>query len=94
VRARAGRNDDQFGHLDDALDRHGDGRWRINDGKTEALLAQNFQIRGEPRYRSLGKSRQFCLTFVPPIGQRPLRVDVDQNDRTCARQLRLHGEMA
>jgi hypothetical protein len=80
--------------LDDALDRHGDGRWRIDDGKTEALLAQNLKIGSQAGNRGLGKGRKLGFTFVPPVSQRALRIDVDQNDRTCARQLRLHGEMA
>ena len=44
MRRRAGRDDDQFGHLDDALDRHGD-RWRgVDDRELEALLTQDFEV--------------------------------------------------
>jgi hypothetical protein len=90
----AGRHDNQFGDRDHALDRHGDRRRRIDDCKAEALLAQNLPDRRQPRNGSLGKGGEFGLTLVPPIGQRTLRIDVDQDDRARARPLGLHSKVA
>ena len=90
---RPGRDDDQFGDGDHALDRHGDGRRRIDHRQSEALLAQHLEIGGEPRDGGLGESGKFALPFVPPIGQGALRIDVDQHDRTGAGQLCLNGQV-
>ncbi len=69
VRARPGRDEDQLGDLDDALDRHGDGGRRVDHGELEALLAKDFQIGLEPGDRGLGESGHLGLAFVPPVGQ-------------------------
>src|SRR6185437_3037362 len=47
-----------------------------------------------PGNGGLGKGRHVGLALVPPIGKAALRVDVDQADRACPRQLRLHRKMA
>ena len=94
VRARAGRNDDQLGDRDDALDRHGDRRRRVDHRQPEALLAKHLEVGGEPRDRGLGEGRHLGLALVPPVGERALRIDVDQADGTGARPLRLHRQMA
>ena len=94
MRAGAGRHDDQFGHRNHALDRHRDGGRRIDHGQLEALLAQHGQVRRESRHGGLGKGGVFRLAFVPPVGQRTLRVDVDQDDRPGASALGLHGEVS
>ena len=94
VRARTGRDDDQFGNGDDALDGHGDGRRSVDDRKAEALLAKNFEVGSETGDGGLRKSGHFCLALVPPVGKAALRVDVDKADRACPRQLRLHRKMA
>src|SRR4029450_2508630 len=44
VRAGRGRDDDQLGDSNNALDSHGDGRWRVDDGQAEALLTQDLEI--------------------------------------------------
>ena len=93
VRARPGRHDDQLGDLDHALDRHGDRRRRVDHRQLEALLAQHLQIGGEPRDGGLREGGILRLALVPPVGQRPLRIDVDQHDRAVPGALRLHGEM-
>ena len=80
VRARTSRNDDQFGDRDDRLDGHGDGRRGVDDSQAEALLAKHLEIGGEPRDRGLREGGHFVLPLVPPVGQRTLRVDVDQAD--------------
>jgi len=46
---------------------------------------------GEPGHCGLGEGGIFRLALVPPIGQRALRVDVDQHHGPRARTLRLHG---
>jgi hypothetical protein len=94
VRARPGRDEDQLGDLDDALDRHGDGGGRIDHRELEALLAQYLEVGLEPGDRGLGESGHFGLAFVPPVGERALRVDVDQADGSRTRPFRLDGEMA
>ena len=94
VRARTGRDDDQLGDRDDALDRHGDRRRRVDDGKAEALLAKNFEVGRETRDGGLGEGRHVGFALVPPIGKAALRIDVDQADRAGARKLRLHRKMA
>ena len=94
VRARTGRNDDQLGNGDDALDGHGDGRRSVDDREAEALLAKNLEVGSKPRDGRLRKGGHFCLALVPPVGKTALRVDVDQTDRACPRQLRLHRKMS
>ena len=94
VRRRASWDDDQLGDVDDALDRHGDRRRRIDHGEPEALLAQHLQIRAEARDRGLREGGHLVLALVPPIGERALRIDIDQADRPVAGTLRLHGEVA
>ena len=93
VRAGARRDDDQFGDRNHALDRHGDRRRRVDDGEFEALLAQDFKVGSQPRDRGLGKGRKVGFAFVPPVGERTLRVDIDEDDRARAGKLRLHREM-
>jgi hypothetical protein len=93
VRARAGRDYDQFGDLDHALDRHGDRRRRIEHRQAEALLPQHLQIGGEPRDRGLGEGWKFGLPLVPPVRQRTLRIDIDQHHGTGASPLRLHRQV-
>jgi hypothetical protein len=94
VRARPGRDDDQLGDLDDALYGERDRRRRVDHGELEALPPKHFQVGGEPRDRRLGERRHLRLALVPPVGERPLGVDVDQADGTRAGPLRLHGEVA
>ena len=94
VRARAGRDDDQFGDGDNALDRHGDRRRRVDDGQAETLLAKDLKVGSKPGDRGLGEGRHFVLPLVPPIGQPALRIDVDQADGAGTGQLRLHRQMA
>tara|TARA_R110001592_G_scaffold100631_1_gene285517 strand:- start:442 stop:717 length:276 start_codon:yes stop_codon:yes gene_type:complete len=89
--ARACRNNNQFRDRDHALNRHGYGWWRIDDGQLETLLAQYRQIRGKARNRGLRKCRQFGFPLVPPIGQGTLRIDVNQYNRTSPGQLCLHS---
>ena len=93
VRAGTRRDDDQFGDLDDALDRHGDGRRRIDHRHLEALLTQHLEVGGEPRDGGLGERRIFVRPLVPPVRQRPLRIDVDQHDRSGAGELCLHRKV-
>ena len=88
-----GRDDDQLGDRDHALDRHGDRRRRIDHRQLEALLAQHLEIVGEPRDGGLRERRKFALALVPPVGQRALRIDIDQHDRAGAGPLGLHREM-
>ena len=85
VRARPGRDDDQLGDRDDALDRHGDRRRRVDHREAEALLAKDLEIGGEPRDGGLGEGRHVGLALVPPVGKAALRIDVDQADRAGAR---------
>ena len=94
VRAGACGNHDQFGHADDRLDRHGDGWRRVDHRQFEALLAQNQEIAREPGDGSLRERRVFRLALVPPVGERALRVDVDQHNRPGTGALRLYREMA
>jgi hypothetical protein len=94
MRARPGRDDNQFGDRDHRLDGHGDRRRRIDDRQAEALLAQDRKVAGQARHRRLGESGELVLAFVPPIGQRALRIDVDQHDGTGAGPLGLDGEMS
>ena len=93
VRARASRHDDQLGDADDRLDRHGDRRRRVDHRELEALLAQSREIAGEPSDGGMGESGIFGLALVPPVGERALRVDVDEHDRAGAGALRLHGQV-
>jgi hypothetical protein len=94
VRARPGWYDDQLGDGDHALDRHGD-RWRrIDDRQAKALCAQDLEIARQARHRRLGERGEFILAFVPPVGERTLRIDVYQHDGAEARTLCLDGEMA
>ena len=94
VRARAGRDDNQLGYGDDALDRHGDRRGRIDDGQAEALLAEHFKVGGKPRDGGLREGGHFVLPFVPPIGKAALGIDVDQADGAGTGHLRLHRQMS
>src|SRR3546814_8284765 len=80
---------DLFGHGNNALDGHGDGRRRVDDREFEALLPQYLKIGGEARNGSLRKGGIFRLPLIPPISERSLRINVDQNDGTRARILRL-----
>src|SRR3546814_15891306 len=80
-------------HGNSALDGHGDGRRRVDDREFEALLPQYLKIGGEARNGSLRKGGIFRLPLIPPISERSLRINVDQNDGTRARILRLDGEM-
>ena len=48
---------------------------------------------GEPRDGGLRERRHIVLALVPPVGKRPLRIDIDKADRAGAGQLRLHREM-
>ena len=93
MRAWAGGHDDQLGNGNHALDRHGDSGRRVDHREPETLLAQDGQIGRQAGDGGLGKSGQFRLALVPPVGQRSLRVDVDKHDRTGAGPLCLHGEM-
>ena len=93
VRARPGRNDDQLGDRDDRLDRHGDRRRRVDHRQAEALLAKHLEVGGEPGDGGLREGRHIVLALVPPVGERALRIDVDQADRAGARQLRLHRKV-
>jgi hypothetical protein len=93
VRAWAGWNDDQFGDRDDRLDRHGDRRGRIDHREAETLLAKDFEVGRKPRHRCLGEGRHVGLALVPPIGERPLRINVDEAHGTSPGQLRLHRQM-
>jgi hypothetical protein len=94
IKGLPGRNNDQLGDRDHALDRHGDRRRSIDDCKAEPLLAQDFEVGSEAGDGSLGKSRHVGFALVPPIGEASLRVDVDQADRACPRHLRLHRKMS
>jgi len=89
-----GRDDDQLGNGNDALDGHGDRRRRVDHRKAEALLAKDFKVGGKSGHGGLGERRHVGLTFVPPVGKASLRIDVDEADRACARLLRLHREMS
>ena len=64
-----GRDDNEFRDGNHALDRHGNGRRRVDDRQLEPLLAQYRQIRGKPGYSGLREGRQIGFPFVPPIGQ-------------------------
>src|SRR3546814_18446011 len=81
----------QFGHGNNALDGHGDGRRRVDDREFEALLPQYLKIGGEARNGSLRKGGIFRLPLIPPISERSLRINVDPNDGTRASILRLAG---
>ena len=72
------------GGTDSGLDGHGDGRRGVDDRQLETLLAQNGQIGCQAGDGGLGESGIFILAFVPPIGERPLRIDIDQDDGTGA----------
>ena len=48
----------------------------------------------EPRDGGLGEGRHVVGAFVPPVGERPLRIDVDKADGAGSSQLRLHRKMA
>src|SRR3546814_5805546 len=63
----------QFGHGNNALDGHGDGRRRVDDREFEALLPQYLKIGGEARNGSLRKGGIFRLPLIPPISERSLR---------------------
>ena len=88
------RADDKFGNGYDRLDSHGNGWRRIEHGQFEALLPQDGKISGKPCNRGLGESGIFILTLVPPVCQRTLGVDIDQNDRPCSGALGLNGQMS
>src|SRR3546814_9590306 len=68
-------------------------RRRVEDREVEALLPQYLKIGSEARNGSLRKGGIFRLPLIPPISERSLRINVDQNDGTRARILRLDGEM-
>ena len=94
MRARTRWNDDQFGDGNDALDRHGDCRRRVDNGQPETLLAKHLKVGSQAGDRGLRECRHFGLALVPPVRQAPLRVDVDKADGPCPRQLRLHRKMS
>jgi len=75
------------------LDRHGDRRGGIDDRELEALLAQHLEIGREAGDGGLGEGGEIVRAFVPPIGQRALRIDIDQHDRTSPGALRLDRQM-
>src|SRR3546814_18375189 len=68
-------------------------RRRVDDREFEALLPQYLKIGGKARNGGLRKGGIFRLPLIPPISERSLRINVDQNDGTRARILRLDGEM-
>ena len=90
MRARPGRDDDQLGDGDDALDRHGDRRRSIDHREAEALLAKHFEVGSETSDGGLRKSGHVGLALVPPVGEAALRIDVDQAYRARPRELGLH----
>ena len=94
VRAGTGGDDDELCDGNDRLDRHGDRRRSVDNRKLEALLAQDRKVSGEPCDSRLGESGKLRFALVPPVGERSLRIDVDQDDRACARSLGLNGEMS
>ncbi len=69
MRAGPRWHDNQFRHGNDALDRHGDGRRRVDDGELEALLPKDFEVSREAGDGRLCKGGKFGLALVPPIGQ-------------------------
>src|SRR3546814_8127210 len=74
-------------------DLHRDRRRRIDHGQLEALLTQHLEIGGEPRDRGLRKRRIIGVALVPPIRERTLWIDIDQDHRPGAGQLSLHRQM-
>jgi hypothetical protein len=58
------------------------------------LLPQYGKVGGEAGHRCLRKRRKVGFTFIPPIGQRPLGIDIDKDNRPRACQLRLNRQMA
>ena len=77
------------------------GTWSVMTTITGAIVAagrievaQNRQIARETRDRGLGESGELSLAFIPPIGQRPLGIDIDKDNRPRACQLRLNRQMA
>ena len=58
-----------------------------------ALLTKHCEVGSKTRDGGLCKGRHVGLALVPPVGKAPLRVDVDQADRSCPRQLRLHRKV-
>ena len=64
-----------------------------NDNLHEALLAQYLEIGGKARDGGLREGRHLRLALVPPVGERSLRIDVDQHHGALTRQVRLHREV-
>src|SRR3546814_16798732 len=89
----ARRDHDQLGDRDHALDRHRDRRRRIDHSQLEALLTQHLEIGGEPRERGLRKRRIIGVALVPPIRERTLWIDIDQDHRPAAATLRLNRQL-
>ena len=94
VRAGASRDDDQFGNRNHRLDGHGDCRRRIDHSELEALLSKDREVRSEPCNGGLCEGGKFRFTLVPPVCKRPLRIDIDKDDRASARSLGLNGQMS
>ena len=80
VRARPGRNDDQFRDGYDALNGHGDRRRRVDDRELETLLPQNLEVSPKPGDGGLRKGGIFRFPLVPPVRKRPLRIDMFRID--------------
>src|SRR3546814_2016047 len=62
--------------------------------RTDTLFPYTTLFRsGEPRDRGLRKRRIIGVALVPPIRERTLWIDIDQDHRPGAGQLSLHRQM-
>ena len=94
VRARPHQNHDQLGQVDHPLDRHGHRRRRFDHDQTTSRSRRRSTSAGSWARLVETRRRGIAPPLVPPRGERALRVGVDQGDRSCAHELRLHRQMA
>ncbi len=64
---------------------------RVGDNQLGTLLAQRFKVVAQALKRRQNKRRRFVLTFVPPLGEASLGIDVDQSNGALTNAVSLNG---
>jgi hypothetical protein len=93
VRARPGRDDHEVGVGDDLDDRGGDGRRRVDDDQPGAVVAEVADVWTQIGDGGLGEGRRRRLARVPPLGEAPLGIGVDDGDGSRAGHFGLDRDM-
>ena len=94
MRAGPRRYHDEIGMRHNLRNRIGDGGRRIDDGKLDAATPQFLQRFAQLQQADFRKVRRARGARVPPVRQAPLRIGIDQRNRTDVRLVGFHRQMA